>query len=464
MIMQQTVTEFIEQRQLLTKNATVLIAVSGGPDSMALLHFYQSIRKEWNLKLIAISVDHQLRGEDSRGDLNYVRSICKSWHVKFVSTAVDVRAYKQARRVGTQVAARDVRYRFFAEQMEAHQADYLALGHHADDQIETMLMGFVRSASPNALSGIPIKRKFATGYIVRPFLCLKKTDLVKYCEENQITARVDSSNEDTTYTRNYFRKHIIPMLKEKNSNIHTTLQRLSESLQIDEKFVENEAKKMVDTVVSLEEHQKQVSFEISLFKSYPLSLQRRGYHLILDYLYNRLPGNLSYVHEDAFFTLLETGKSNVTINFPRRLQVEKSYEQIIFSFLDSNPQNSAFQKVLHIPSKIDLPNGSKLIASYTKAPLQAGDYFWACDAEKIALPLHIRTRQPGDRMSWAGLNGRKKIKDIFIDAKIPRKDRDTWPLVVDAQGEVLWMIGLRKGRQVLQTKEDSLYIQLEYIK
>src|SRR5690625_4850621 len=128
--MQHTVMKFIEKHQLLTKNATVLLAVSGGPDSMALLHFYQSIREKWNLKLVVVSVDHQLRGAESREDIEHVKRLCKKWHVEFVATSVDVRAYSQKNRIGTQVAARKVRYQFFAEQMKAHQADYLAFGHH----------------------------------------------------------------------------------------------------------------------------------------------------------------------------------------------------------------------------------------------------------------------------------------------------------------------------------------------
>src|SRR5690625_2948332 len=136
MNMHHTVMKFIENHQLLTKGSTVLIAVSGGPDSMALLHFYQSIREEWNLKLVAVSVDHQLRGKQSKADIEHVREFCKKWHVEFVATAIDVHSYKRENRIGTQVAARKLRYQFFAEQMKSFQADYLAFGHHADNLLD----------------------------------------------------------------------------------------------------------------------------------------------------------------------------------------------------------------------------------------------------------------------------------------------------------------------------------------
>lgn len=458
-IMRNTISKFIKKHQLLRKNSTVLVGVSGGPDSMALLHYYLSIQAEWNLKLIALSVDHQLRGPESKADIHYVQDICERWGIAFVETSIDVQAYKKEHRVGTQIAAREVRYHFFAEQMKSYHADYLALGHHADDQIETMLMGFVRSASTTSLSGIPIKRPFASGFIVRPLLCMTKADIMHYCWVHEMNPRMDGSNEDTDYTRNYFRKHIIPIIKERNNNIHTTVQRLSESLQADGRFLQDEAKRMVHTIVTFGKKNKQASFKINVFKSYPLSLQRRSYHLILDYLYNnKLPGNLSYIHEDIFFGLLEKARGNTQVDFPHQLKVEKSYEKVVFSFPDKHPP---IQEILHIPGKAVLPNSKKLTACYTDYPVKENRHVWVGDAKAIALPLHIRTRKNGDRMSWKGLNGSKKIKDIFIDAKIPRKERDIWPLVTDDDGEILWLVGLTKSKQTTHT-EGSLYIQLEY--
>src|SRR5690625_678184 len=150
--MQHTVLKFIEKHQLLTKNSTVLIAVSGGPDSMALLHFYQSIREEWNLKIVAVSVDHQLRGHESKADVAHVKKFCKMWNVEFVATSIDVQSYKQEKRIGTQVAARKARYNFFAVKMRAYKADYLAFGHHYDDKIVSIHIVYVMSSSAIALS------------------------------------------------------------------------------------------------------------------------------------------------------------------------------------------------------------------------------------------------------------------------------------------------------------------------
>ncbi len=452
---------FIKEKQLLTMNATVLVGVSGGPDSMALLHFLKSLRKEWQLEIIAISVDHQLRGEESLEDLRYVKEMCMQWDIQFVGTSLDVPTYKETHHLGTQVAARELRYQFFTEQMKQFNASFLALGHHGDDQVETMLMEFVRSASSNTLSGIPVKRNFSTGSIIRPFLCVTKKEIEEYCAAAQITPRIDPSNNEINYTRNYFRNQVLPLIKEKNSNIHTTIQRLSETLQEDEIYLQTDAENMVKALVGSNFSKSEVKFKINSFEQYPRALQRRAFHLILNYLYEDLPKNLSYVHEAHFFSLLQSNKSNVQIDFPLHLKLEKSYANIRFYFDLQQEQNETFHTIMEIPGKAFLPDGAAVTATLVKECAEEDELTYFCSMEQVALPLHIRTRQFGDKMRWKGLNGSKKVKDIFIDAKIPRNERDTWPIVTDNNGEILWLIGLKKGN-LKRKSNNASYIQLYY--
>jgi len=443
--MKEKVYQFIHRHQLLQKNSTVLVGVSGGPDSMALLHFLSSLRSHWNLTIIAVTIDHQLRGKQSIDDVNYVRKMCHQWQIKCIDASLNVPAYQAEANVGAQVAARELRYKFFAEQMDLFAADFLALGHHGDDQVETMLMSLVRSSSARALSGIPVKRPFTSGYIIRPFLCVTKNEIEHYCNSYDIHPRIDPSNEDTTYTRNYFRKHIIPLMKQQNPNVHTFMQRLSESLQQDERFLREKAQNLVYKLVTFNKTRTEAMINIDKFVKYPQALQRRIYHLILNYLYRQLPKNLSSVHEEDFFNLLQHKKSHVQMNFPQALVVEKSYQSIIFYFQDHYRQRTLYHKVLYVPGQLKLPDGSVLRAQYTNQQRTTDQYTYICTVGTDDLPLHIRTRRDGDRMSWKGLNGRKKIKDIFIDEKIPKRKRDTWPIVSTDRGEVLWLIGLKKG-------------------
>lgn len=462
--MQNTVLSFMNKHQLIKENSTILVGVSGGPDSMALLHFLCALSEKRQLKVIAVSLDHQLRGEEAQEDLRYVEEQCNQWGVPFVGEAADVPAYKREKQLGTQVAARELRYRFFAEQMEKQHADYLALGHHGDDQVETMLMQLVRTASSSSFSGMPVKRKFASGQIIRPFLCITKSDINAYCRERGISPRLDPSNEETDYTRNYFRKHLLPILKSKNGKLHQTVQQLSESLSTDDEFLQNEAAELVNEAAKLDSKTKNAVLEIDLFKSRALALQRRAYHLILNYLYDKLPENLSYVHEEDFFALLEADKGNVRIDFPHNLKLERSYQEIRFYFQNESAHHPAFEKELNVPGQTSLENGSVITAVYTESlPREEDEYTYICPAGEVAVPLHIRTRRAGDRISWKGLNGSKKIKDIFIDAKIPRTERDGWPMVTDSNGEILWLIGLKKGQTDSQAEKfSSSYIQLNY--
>lgn len=449
---------FIRKHQLLKKNSTVLIGVSGGPDSMALLHFFNTIREDWNLTIVAVSIDHQLRDEESLDDLEYVRQICHQWNIQFVGTSLDVPTYKLEERLGTQAAARKLRYAFFEKQMNHFKADFLALGHHGDDQAETMLMALARSADPGLLSGIPIKRDFASGMIIRPFLCLTKDDLEDYCQQHAIAPRRDPSNDETVYTRNFFRKQLLPLLKERNRNIHNTVLHLSEALQEDEQFLMDEAAKMVQGIVNLDRETNEVSFQSTAFSTFPLSLQRRAFHLILNYLYEQLPKNLSYVHEKKFFNLLHKSSGNTQIDFPHNLKLKKVYETFTFSFADNFLKKNRVSEAIEIPGKTQWYDGM-VTAFYTDSPDEQSDMCYACGRNDIALPLHIRPRRDGDRMRWKGLDGSKKLKDIFIDAKVPLTERDSWPVIVDDHGTILWLIGLKKGIPEKQSVNDT-YIQL----
>lgn len=216
--MDNAVRAFIKRHQLVRSHTTVLLAVSGGPDSMALLHFFYKMRTAWDLRLIAVSIDHGLRGQESLDDLHFVRRACQKRGIEFAGTSLDVPAYQAEKQVGTQKAARDMRYQFFAEQMNLYQADYLAFGHHADDQLETMLMGLIHSASVKSLAGIPVERAFASGKIIRPFLGVTKDQIERYCRQHALEPRRDPSNASDTYTRNDYRHNILPLLKAKNHN------------------------------------------------------------------------------------------------------------------------------------------------------------------------------------------------------------------------------------------------------
>ncbi|WP_407272599.1 tRNA lysidine(34) synthetase TilS [Radiobacillus sp. PE A8.2] len=458
--MEEKVTAYIRKHQLFHQQAVVLVGVSGGPDSMALLHFLCAIREQWGLRLIALSVDHGLRGEQSKQDVLYVKQMCEQWDVEFCETFLDVSSYKIKERKGTQLAARELRYQYFKRMMQEYRADYLALGHHADDQTETMMMRFVRGANPDALAGIPIKRSFEQGYIVRPFLGVSKQIIETYCDKHEISPRKDPSNDQDTYTRNFYRIHILPLLKQQNPNVLMSTQRLSEAISEDAIYLNEQAQKLIIASVELKKNRSEAILDIKRFKQYPIALQRRAYHLILNYLYPTIPTDLNYIHEDHFFYLLHNNKPNVSIDFPLGLKLIKSYDIILFRFGEFQPVEYVMQ--LTIPGSISLPDGGMIVSSITKFPKEESENIYVCEMDTIRTPLIVRTREPGDKMKIRGMNGSKKIKDIFIDEKIPVQKRATWPIVLDSKGNILWLIGLKKGFHEVQSASDGNFLQLHY--
>ncbi|MDC3417913.1 tRNA lysidine(34) synthetase TilS [Aquibacillus salsiterrae] len=458
--MENEVKAFIKKHDLLHEGATVLIGVSGGPDSMALLHFFCKIRKDYHLNIIALSIDHGLREEQSHQDVEYVRQICLEWKINFYETFLDVPTYKRSTGLSTQVAAREMRYRFFEEQMRRFQADFLALGHHGDDQAETILMRLIRNTTPNGLIGIPVKRRFATGQLIRPFLAVSKKEIEAYCQVYGIKPRRDPSNGETVYTRNHLRHNILPLLREQNPSIHKHMQALSELLREDESYLHQEAKKVFHSIVQID-NKSEVSFNIDDFLRYPFALQRRTYHLILNYLYDNVPEGLSYVHEQQFFHLIHNEKANVTLDFPNGLLVTKSYTRVLCYF--KNNADLHYEFTLDVPGQITLPNGSVITSVFTDnyEEEQSKNVMILPDSIPPQYPFLVRTRRPGDRMLIRGLNGTKKVKDIFIDEKIPKYLRDSWPVITGQQDDVLWLVGVKKGK-VESDIDKQRYVRLHY--
>lgn len=205
--MKADVHNFILDHQLIQKGDTLFVAVSGGPDSMSLLHYLWLHKELYQVNLTACHVHHQLRGEEADADAVYVKEFCLDHEIEFLEKRVDVRGYAKEKKVGTQLAARELRYHWFAELLECSNSK-LVTGHHGDDQIETVLMKMARGTVPVHAPGIQVKRKLGNGFIIRPLLGITKEKIEQYCREASIKPREDVSNYSSTYTRNRFRMMI----------------------------------------------------------------------------------------------------------------------------------------------------------------------------------------------------------------------------------------------------------------
>jgi tRNA(Ile)-lysidine synthase len=460
----QSVHHFIKRHELIKENSVIVVGVSGGPDSLALLHFLWNNRQRWNCTVVAAHVDHMLRGQESHEDSMAVAAFCKEYNIILEDKKIDVSAYKEQKNISTQVAAREVRYNFFATVMTEYNADYLALGHHGDDQVETMFMNQVRGSIGFGQAGIPYKREFANGSIIRPFLSITKGEIEQYCKEEKINPRYDPSNESDTYTRNRFRKHVLPFLKQENQNVHFRMQMQSELIMADEQWLLQQAEEKLDGHL-ISKTKDEIVVSLEKFLHVPFPLQRRMIHLILNYLYGHNYQDLSYVHIQQVLDLVNNEHPSGKISLPNGMVVSRSYSCCTFSLHMLKKDVLSYKKELNIPGQCDTPIGTikATIADHIPTSNHEKNIF-ICSYKDVSLPITIRNRVPGDRMTLKGSRGSKKIKSIFIDQKVTKELRDIWPVVVDGNNNILWLPSLKLSSFAETSQIAEKYIILQICK
>lgn len=459
-MIEKKVSDFLGKHGLDLMGKSIAIGISGGPDSLALLHYLWRLRDKYKLKLVAIHVDHMFRGEESYQEALFVQDFCKERSIPFEMTQVNVPEYIERTGKSSQLAARELRYDFFTKVMEKYQSGYLALGHHGDDQIETILMRLTRGGSGKARAGIPFSRPFSKGLIIRPFLCLTKDELEEYCQRYRLEPRRDPSNEKEVYSRNRFRKHVLPFLKGENPLVHEHFQRFSEELAKDEEYLSELTRVEMNKVIKKTE--KKVSLDIQSFLAIPMPLQSRGIKLILRYLYKEPPTSLSAIHIESIEQIIRNPHPSGTLDFPNGLKVIRSYGFCHFEIFPTAFQ--PFKYELHVPGRVRLPDGRQIEADYLldEAERNQDSTSFLIELEETSFPLIIRTRKAGDRMSLKGMVGTRKLKDIFIDEKIPLAERERWPVITDQNDTILWLPGLKKSNVTIDDGTNLKLVKLKF--
>ncbi|MEB6551174.1 hypoxanthine phosphoribosyltransferase [Heyndrickxia sporothermodurans] len=460
LVFEKKLADFVKRNNLLKYGDSLLVGVSGGPDSIALLHYLHRKKTKYHLSIMAAHVDHMLRGNESYNDLKFVQSLCKQWDIPCETVRINIQEKMVHEQKGFEETARIYRYQFFADIMKRHHHHKLLLGHHGDDQIETILMRLTRGSTGKGRAGIPLTRPFANGQIVRPLLCLTKQEIEEYCHFYGLQPRRDPSNQDQDYTRNRYRLNILPFLKRENQHVHEHFQRFSEEITEDEDYLQELTLLKMNKLWNKNENE--ITIEIPLFNAMPLPLQRRGIQLILNYLYKENLSNTTTHHTDAIRDLLADQKPSGQLDLPLGLKVIRSYQKCIFSFKQER-QTHTYELKLFKDNEKNLPNGYFMKLTEGKVyELQDDEIYLQLD--EAQLPLIIRNKRIGDRMRVKGLNGTKKVKDIFIDEKIPKDKREDWPIVTDNKGKILWIPNLKKSSFCfLPNPEQSCYI-LQYSK
>lgn len=449
--MVEKVLSFLKKNKIDLRYKTIGIGVSGGADSISLLHMLSVWQKTYQMNVFAITVDHQLRGKDSAEDTKYVEQLCKELNIPVHVERVEVKSFQKEKKISKQVASRILRYKAFEKWMDHYEADYLMLGHHGDDQIETMLMRLTTVASSEHFIGIPFSRPFSKGKIIRPLLCLTKDEIYAYCKIEQLVPREDQSNQDDAYMRNNYRNHLLPQLKQYNKNLHHTIQNMQETLIEDEEYILEQLNKDYDKIVKRDG--KIFVLNIEEYMKLPPSLKRRLFKRLMTDVYQDEKMSISYIHQDSFEKLAERQSGSKKIHFPNDVIIHQSYDSI-YIYQKENIEREEW--IIHDGiRKIQLSEDEHLIIEDTNESTEDKNTF-IYPYDEIHFPLIVRKRRPGDKMQYHGLQGSKKLKDIFIDEKIPVFMRDQYWILEDAKGKIVWLIGIKKTQNERKHTERNL--------
>ena len=412
---------------LLKEEDTIVVATSGGPDSMCLLNLLCELKRKLNLKLIVAHVNHNLRPE-SREEAEFVASVCESENL--IYEYMEILEYNDD---NLENDARTKRYEFFNTLVQKYHAKYLMTAHHGDDLIETILMRLSRGSSLKGYCGFKKEYALRDYTIIRPLITETKQDILSYMHQHNLKYYVDESNFSDTYTRNRYRKNILPPLKQENKNIHQKYLKFSEELNEANNFIDNYIKELIKTIsnesgIKVDELIKLDTFLLKKVIEYTLN------KIYIDDLFL-----ISDKHTNLIIAMLKSNKSNSQVNLPNNYQALKSYNY--YKIVKINKEE-AYEYILD--DELTLPN--HMIIKKISNSGNKSNFILRLNSKDIKLPLKVRSRRNGDKIAVKNLGGSKKIKDIYIDEKIPIAKRREIPVVTDSNDTILWLPGVKKSK------------------
>lgn len=424
-------------------NDIIVVGCSTGPDSMALVDMLLKVREKYNLSLIVAHVNHNLR-KQSYEEAEYMKRYCENNNIVFETMTIESYGDDNFHN-----EAHNIRYNYFDSLVEKYRANYLMTAHHGDDLIETILMRIVRGSNLKGYSGFKEIVDKGSYKIVRPLVYFTKDELKEYDEENNIKYYIDDSNDKDKYTRNRYRKYILPFLKEEEKNVHLKFLKFSNTLEEVNKYLEKEKNKAIERTIL---NNKII---VDQFIKEDIFIQKEILYHLLSVYYNDDLILINDRHIDLILKIINGNKSNCSINLPNDVIATKSYNCIELKKATELISNYEIE----FDSYATLPN-NHIIEKVDKINSNSNSIIRLSSLD-VVLPLTVRTRKIGDKITVKGMNKTKKVKDIFIDSKIPLAYRDSWPIVVDATGKIIWIPGVKKSI-FDKSKDDNYDIILKY--
>jgi len=453
----ETVRATIERHDLISSGEGVVAAVSGGPDSVALLHVLHELSGELKIWLHVAHLNHGLRGEEAGEDAQYVLGLAGSLGLPATLEKRDVAEMARDSGMSLEQAARAARYDFLEKVAAACGASKIAVGHTSDDQAETVLLNLLRGTGTEGLAGMPPKR----GRIIRPLLDAARQDVEAYCASKGLSPRIDSSNLSRDFTRNRVRLDLLPFLERDNPAVRRHLLRLADIAREENSFLKDLARRELERV-SVKSGGAEMAISARRLTRRPVALQRRVLREAVRLLLQDLT-EIEHGHIEALRTVA-LGKGGTEVHLPRGLRASLRGGQLFISArakpveepiqvewarpdLSRAPSREPAEWVLAIPGRTPLPGLSLEIeaalipASEARIPEPDPNAAWL-DYSRISEPLTARTWRRGDRFHPLGAPGSTKLQDFFVNAKVPREQRRKIPIIVSGQ-RIAWVVGHR---------------------
>ncbi len=453
MNLKERVKQTIHKYQMLSGGERVLVALSGGPDSVVLLSVLKELQQEYNLSLVALYINHGLRPEEVPQEIAFCENLCSDLSVEFSHLEIEPKALAEQKGLSLQEAARWLRYEALKAEALRQEAQRIATGHHGTDQAETLLLNLIRGSGMKGLGGIPPVR----GIIIRPLIEVQKQDIEAYLKEKGLPYMTDSSNLQDHYLRNRIRKELIPVLERFNPSVVETLMRTAEVLRQENDFIDIQVNKTLMRLISRKTDQR-----IELFLSPLEVLDRVILRRVLRRAIDEVRGlrGIGFHHIEQIIEFIYTARSGDRISLPGGYRVIKSYSTLIIT---SERPKRIKEKFLQLPGETTVEEALLVLsASVVDRVEHFGDGRWEAvfDLDTVDLPLRVRPRKQADEFYPFGLGGRKKLQDFFVDEKVPRDDRDSVPLVVDASDRVLWVVGYRPDERFKVSASTRRFLRL----
>lgn len=401
----------------------VVIGVSAGPDSMCLLDLLQ----KKTTKIVVCHINHNVRKESIEEE-EYITKYCQDKNIILEKTTIN--NYQEN---NFENEARKKRYMFYEEILKKYNSKTLLLAHHGDDLIETILMKISRGSNLEGYAGIKEISNVKDYQIIRPLLKYTKEDIINYNKSNNIKYYNDSSNQNTNYTRNRYRLNILPNLKKEDKNIHKKYLKYSKTLIEYDDYIKREVKRNINNVY------KDNIINIDNLNKLDTFLIKNILYNIMNNIYQNKNNIITDRHIQNIISLLNNTKPNIKIDLPNNKEIVKEYNKLIIKDKTNNIKNYKIE----FNDKIEIEN---LVIKKIESEDDDSNSVCRLNTKDITLPLYIRNREDGDYIILKGSNYRKKIKEIFIEKKLPLNKRNNYPLLVDSNNNIIWIPNIKKSK------------------